>query len=115
MALAAATPTRVTNNFNIFEAFGSITVSGSYVVGGDTLDLSQLGIPSNSVPDEVDIIEQPPSGTTASGCDYRFALGTTQANGKVQVFKGGTQETAVTYASLNVANLYYRARFLKFQ
>lgn len=115
MALVAGQPIRLTNNFNVFEAFGPITVSGSYVVNGDTLALNGIGVPSNSVPDQVDIVEQPPSGTAASGCDYRWVPGTTQANGAVQVFKGGTQETAVTYASINVANLYYRARFLKFQ
>ena len=113
MALAAGTPTRITDNFNIFEVLGPITVSGSYVVGGDALSLIGL-VQSDSLPDQVEIFEMPPVGTTASGCTYNYALGTTQANGKVQAFLGGTQLTAETYASVNVANLFYRARFLKF-
>lgn len=115
MSLAAGQPTRVTNNFNIIEAFGPITQSGSYATGGDTLDLSGIGVPSNSVPDYVEIIEKPPSGTTASGYTFRYAPGTTQANGLVQAFaSGGSQLGAVTYASVNIANLYYLARFAKF-
>lgn len=113
MALTAGTPTRVTNNFNVFEIFGPITLSGNASGTGDTLSLAGL-VPSNSVPDWVEIIEIPTAGTAASGCSFNYASGTTQANGAVQTFKGGTAQTG-TYASLGVTNLYYLAQFVKFQ
>jgi len=116
MGLAAQQPTRISNNFNVFEVQGNITQSGSYAPGGDTLDLSGLGVPSNSVPDSVTIDEEPPTGTVASGYTFRYARGSGQNNGKVQAFSsGGNELGAVTYASVNIANLRYTARFLKFQ
>lgn len=115
MSLVAATPTRITDNFNILEYFGAVTVSGSYVTNGVTFDLSVLSAPSNSLPDEVEIVEMPASGNVASGYTFRYAFGTTQANGKIQVMNGaGTQAAQSTFASLGIVNLYYRARFPKF-
>ncbi len=116
MALVAGTPTRITNNFNIIEVVGPITITGSYVTNGVTFDLSTLGIPSNSLPDLVQIEEIPASGAVSSGYQFNYAFGTTQANGKIQVLASpGTQAAQSTFASLGIVNLYYIARFPKFQ
>jgi hypothetical protein len=96
MSATAGTPTVIINNFNVFEAIVPITLAGSYTTGGgDTL--SFLGIvASNSVPLFVDIQEMPPAGTVASGILWRFAVGTSQANGKLQAFiPGGTAAAQV--------------------
>ncbi|MGA8669800.1 MAG: hypothetical protein WB679_07985 [Terracidiphilus sp.] len=96
MAVVAATPTVIINNFNVFEAIVPLTTSGSYTTGGgDTLNLIGI-VPSNSVPIYVDIQEMPPVGTVASGLEFRFAVGTTQANGKMQVFQTSGSNAATT-------------------
>ena len=63
----------------LFHVFGQITTSGSYVVNGDALDLSQLdayggGVPSLAPPLSVRIWEQ---GAPNSGWQYEFVPGTT--------------------------------------
>ena len=98
MPVAAGTPTVVVDSFNIFEAIVPLTLSGSYpgTVAGDPLDLSKIGIPSNSVPLFVDIKEAPPAGTLPSGVLWNFAPGTTQANGALQALVGGAGTGTVT-------------------
>ena len=110
---------------NRFSVFGQITVSGSYVVNGDTLDLSQLdtygGGPSTLAPPySVQIWEQQSGGN--SGWVYNFIPGTNLTNGVVQLFgtngaagSGLAQPGAVTYASISVpATLYFEAIFASF-
>jgi len=119
MAVTAGTPTVIINNFNVFEAIVPLTASGSYpgTSAGDTLSLIGI-VPSNSVPIFVTIDEEPPEGTLASGLLFRFAPGTTQANGAMQVFQSGSSGQAnlgnVTYASVAVANLVARVVYKKF-
>lgn len=116
MSLVAAAPTRQLDIFNTLEYFGTITISGSYVTGGVTFDLTPLGALSNSLPDSVEILEMPASGVTGSGYGFIYAFGTTIANGVIQAFSsGGTQAAQSTFASLNIVSLYYRARFHKFE
>lgn len=43
MALVAAAPTVVIDNFNTFEFIGPITITGSYATNGVTFDLTPLG------------------------------------------------------------------------
>ena len=123
MPVAAGTPTVVVDNFNIFEAIVPLTLSGSYpgTAAGDPLDLSKIGIPSNSVPLFVDIKEAPPAGTLPSGVTWNFAPGTTQANGALQALVGGAAVSDpqanlgnVTYASVTAANLVARVVYRKF-
>jgi hypothetical protein len=96
MAVTAGTPSVIINNFNVFEAIVPLTTSGSYSTGGgDTLSLIGI-VPSNSVPVFVDIQEMPSTGTVASGLLFRFAVGTTQANGKMQIFQSGGTVAAPT-------------------
>lgn len=118
MPLVAAVPTRVSDKFNVFEIFGAIAVSGSYVNNGVTLDLTPLIAlaPSSAVlPDWVEITEMPASGAIASGYTFRYAFGTGITNGKVQAMNGaGTQAAASTFASLGIVSIYYRVQFTKF-
>jgi hypothetical protein len=116
MPLVAGTPSvPPVNNFNVFEAIGPITITGSYVTNGVTFDLTPTGVPSNSLPIEVTITEVPASGVVGSGYNFVYALGTTIANGVIQAFStGGTQAAVATFASLNIASLTYRAVFRKF-
>lgn len=123
MPVAAGTPTVVVDSFNIFEAIVPLTLSGSYLgtAAGDPLDLSKIGIPSNSVPLFVDIKEAPPAGTLPSGVLWNFAPGTTQANGALQALVGGAAASEpqanlgnVTYASVSAANLVARVVYRKF-
>lgn len=119
MAVATGTPSVIVNNYNVFEVIVPLTVSGSYpgTAAGDTVDLAGI-VPSNSVPVYVDIQEMPAAGTLASGLVFRFGVGTTQANGALQVFQSGAGGQAnlgnVSYASVSVANLVARAVFKKF-
>jgi len=79
---------------------GTITASGSYSTGGDTLNLQGLGIKSSQLPFLVQISGQ-------NGFIYQWVAGTTQANGKMKVFvatTGGTnlplsEHTAAAYVA----------------
>ena len=97
MAAAVSTITNVDATLNSFIVEGTITVSASYPGSGNGDVLSFAGfdnIKSSSPPRFVTIQEQPAAGTSASGLIYSFSPGTTQANGKMQVFlpsgSGGT-------------------------
>lgn len=124
MGLALGNILRVAEKLDVFEVTFQITPSGSYPGTPDTLNLAGMaGVPSNSLPDWVDIFEQPLSGQTPSGCLYNWCQGTTQANGKVWVgVSGGSglphaQAGNVTYASLGIGsnqNLIGIAQFSKF-
>lgn len=106
MSVTAGTPTVIINNFNVFEAIVPVTVAGSYpgTSAGDTLSLIGI-VPSNSVPVYVDIQEQPAAGTLASGLLFRFAPGTTQANGALQVFQpSGTVSSTSTAPTITTVN-----------
>jgi hypothetical protein len=104
MAVVAGTPTIIINNFNVFEALVPLTLSGSYpgTSAGDPLDLTGI-VASDSVPLLVEIFEQPPAGTLASGVTWRFAVGTTQANGALQAFVSGASTPAGTIVSTSTA------------
>lgn len=69
---------------------GTLTASGSYTTGGDTLDLSQFPVIAST---------QPPIQGTAwldglAGYDYAFAPGAALNNGKVKVFQQGSSAGA---------------------
>lgn len=97
---------------------GTLTPSGNYATGGDTVDFSTLPqIPSNNIPlGLVEINEQPASGATPSGYVLYFISGTTLANGKLfvatAVGQPPTQLAAGAYpAALAAATLQFRAFF----
>lgn len=78
----------------------TITASGSYTTGGDTLSLAGLMPGSATVPTWAEI-------QGVNGFVYAYVAGTTQANGKVKVFVEATvatntplaEHTAVAYVA----------------
>ncbi|MGH9738693.1 MAG: hypothetical protein ACRD4X_08910 [Candidatus Acidiferrales bacterium] len=69
---------------------GSVTASGSYTTGGDTLDLSQFPVIGSTL--------APIQGTAwmdgLAGYDYVFAPGAAMNSGKVKIFQQGTSAGA---------------------
>lgn len=71
----------------------NIALSGSYVQGGDTVNLTGLGIKSSQAPFAVDVVST--AGTAAQAANlYQWVPGTTQANGKLRCFIGAVTELA---------------------
>ena|ERR1700678_3372478 len=67
----------------------AVALTGNYGTAsshGDTLDLSQLGADSNELPIVVEFFETTQAGDAGSGLVFRYAPGTTQANGALQVW-----------------------------
>lgn len=96
----------------LFRVFGKVTPSGSYATGGDTLDLSSSSLfsttasaPGKSLPSAgLPIYVRFWSAKSAASPQtnlfvYNFAPGTTNANGKMQVFTGAAAQTALTELS----------------
>jgi hypothetical protein len=118
---AKATVSFIDHTKGYLVVYGSVAVSGSFPNNGDTLDLSQLGVQSNSVPVSVDFQEATPAANKpAYGANWVYLPGTTQANGVLEAFNGTTQVTATgaTYASLNLPTdftLNFQAVFIPFR
>ena len=95
---AAVTVTNIDNTMEQFIVDGIIALTGKYGTSGgadphgDPLDLSGLGVPSNSLPTLVQIVEQSPAGALSSGNTYEYMPGTTQANGQLQIRAAGGGE-----------------------
>lgn len=101
----------------IFKVLFTITATGNYVTGGDTLDLTQLfnlasSAPGMNLPTFENVIKvEIQSGRSAPGPSaqfvYQYCQGTTLANGTMQVFQsaGGAAPLAeigaVAYAGLS--------------
>src|SRR5512146_1295451 len=85
MATLTASVSRINPSGSVIEVYGSVAMSGTYTAGGDTLDLSGFGIPSSSKPLWVEL-----QSTLGVGVQYAYKPGTTQANGKVQIFRTGS-------------------------
>ncbi len=103
---------------NEFVIDGPIAYSGSYPTNGDTLDLSQLGIPSLGLPIWVEVYEATAAVNKPGwGGAFLYFVGTTLANGIVELFNGTTQITTATYASIFPAGpvvMRFRAYFKSF-
>lgn len=88
---------------NFVTTYASLTPSGNYVTGGDTVDFTGMAslVPSGAVPIEVDVVGQGnTAGTswTAIGNYYALVQGTTIANYKLQCWvAAGTQLAAGAY------------------
>ena len=96
---------------------GIVTLTGSYPTNGDTLSFAALSIPSNQLPNKVELFEATPAPGPASGLVFVYLPGTTQATGILVIFNGTTQQTTATYASILTVtgfSLRFRAWFPKF-
>ena len=94
---------------------GVIAFSGNYATGGDTLSFAGTNkINSRSAPNRVELYEEPLAATqTATGYTFVFAKGTTQANGKIQIFSAeGTQFSGSYGSTFSTTVVKVRAWFL---
>lgn len=108
----------------------TLTLSGSYVAGGDTLDFTSVAPPIGAslfsyAPTQWTLNEQSIKGTALSGFSFYYVPGPTlalptQAGGGLQIFgtgaasgQGGTEVSAGTYASTtpSLDGKVIRARF----
>lgn len=75
-----------------------INPAGSYTTGGtgDVIDLTSIpGLPTNALPDFVEINSMPTSPNAGSGWEYQFVKGATQKTCGFQVFgQSGNQGSA---------------------
>lgn len=78
MALVAAITKQYYDGKKV-HVIGTITASGSYTTGGDTLSLTGLNIKSSQVPYWLEV-------QGVNGFNYAYVVGATQATGKVKVF-----------------------------
>jgi hypothetical protein len=93
-----------------FRLFFTVTLTGSYVAGGFTLDLTQLftalagGPGANLITAANPLVvrlqsARPSSSPQTNQYEYSYAPGTTQANGLMQIFTGAAAQTALTELS----------------
>jgi lysozyme family protein len=118
--------TRVDSTLNQFLIQGTIVLSGSYAANGDTVSFAADVVKTDQPPTFVEIAEQPATGTLASGFVYRYAVGSSPANGALQVFEVPAAAALTTAeplselaagaypAGLTGAKLIFRASFPKF-
>ena len=118
----AVNPNAVPNSIDAtkqeFVVDGTLTLSGSYTTGGDPMSLAGL-VPSNSLPNRVEVYQAPAVGNAPLAFNFLYAFGTTQANGGLQVLTwatgsqvaGSGYDGALTAAT---ANIRFRAWFTKF-
>jgi hypothetical protein len=85
---------------NLYYAIGTLTFSGNYVVGGDTIDFTTV---ADKLPSTQIIQAFADSQNGASGY-YVPVAGTALNNWKLKAFTGGgTELTAVAYSTTFVA------------
>ena len=92
---------------------GTLTATGSYVTGGDTLDLTnQSLIPAGALPKQLSVFTQ-----TGQVFTYAWILGSALTNGKLKIYQaGGTELAAGAYpAGITADIIAFSAVFPKFQ
>lgn len=79
---------------------GTLTFSGNYSTGGDTLSFAVPSVLSNSAPAQTEVYEEPNTSQTATSYFFVYCKGTTAANGKLQIFSAqGVQFSAGAYGT----------------
>lgn len=96
MALAASVTDQYFNTKRLV-VIGTITASGSYTTGGDTLSLAGLVKGSGQLPTWCEI-------QGISGFTYAYVAGTSQATGKMKVFVEQTVATNTPLAEHSAAS-----------
>jgi hypothetical protein len=99
MAIAVTIPAQNIDATGVLVwALGTLAFSGSYITGGDTLDLSQQPlVPSAQVPIQATIQGQ-------SGYNYVFIPGSALNNNKVKIYSSGQTELASGAYPAAIAN-----------
>jgi hypothetical protein len=99
MSAGAFTPVLVNSEASEkhFRVIGTITVTaGDYSAAGLTLDFSALNVPSQASPFICNVASRRAAGSGATALYlYNFNRGTTQANGKLQVFTGAAAQSGL--------------------
>jgi hypothetical protein len=98
---------------------GEIQLAGNYVAQGDTLDLSDLGIPASKFPLRVEAWSEVDQGAASVADSYIYVPGNGLTDGKLQVLAAGVEVAAAAYAGQAPSNaagykLKFRAEFEKF-
>lgn len=93
----------------IFKVLFTITATGNYVTGGDTLDLTQLFNLASSAPGmnlptfegvaKVELQSNRSAPGAANQAVYQYCQGTTLANGTMQVLTGAAAQAGLTELS----------------
>ena len=84
----------------------TVSLTGNYTSGGDTLDLSAYPTQSAQIPIWVDFSESPTASVAPSGYNFYYQPGTTPANGLLRVTSAaGTELTAGAYPAALLAAL----------
>lgn len=113
MALAI-TVTAVNAVGNQMRVLCTLTPSGSYVAGGDTLDFTTVMGAAHGI--GVFVASLPPidgQGSTTTGYDADFVPGTTLSNGKVKFLTGANTEiSASAYPSQLIADTNINFEFI---
>lgn len=87
------TVTYTKSNFNgaDLEVFGTLSGSGTYTTGGDTLSFASDFVKASVAPDQVSVQYRPTAAITAN-TEFVYGQATTIANGKLQLFSAtGTE------------------------
>ena len=112
-----AVKTNLIQAMNKIVVDGTVTLSGAYPQHGDTLDLSQLGVPSNAIPGPVWLWSTQTQGAAPQYDTYTFQPGSTQKNGVVQIAVSNTEmANSAAYATTAPSNgtgyvLHFQAEF----
>lgn len=114
MAIAAAETSRDYTATNEI-VYGTLTFSGNYATGGDTLNFDGISKASRQVPIDVEIKET----SVPSGYFYSYVSSADEGTGKVAVLEAGaavstpqTQIAAAAYpAAITGATVKFKATF----
>ena len=76
---------------NSLEVYGTLSASGTYTTGGDTLSFASGQIDATSAPDLVSV-QYKPTAAISANTEFVYGQATTIANGKLQLFSAtGTE------------------------
>jgi hypothetical protein len=116
--MTAISITSVDQTLNRLVIKGQITLTGNYggaSTHGDTLSFAGFDqIKSNSVPELVQVFENPAAGTAPTGYLFTFCPGTTNANGVLNINNNLTEyaEASAYSAGLLAASIMFRAEVI---
>ena len=76
---------------NSLEVYGTLSGSGTYTTGGDTLNFASDNVKASTPPDFVAVQLKPTSALSAN-TEFVYGQATTIANGKLQLFSATNTE-----------------------
>lgn len=76
---------------NTMEVYGTLSGSGTYTTGGDTLSFASDSVKASTPPDFV-AVQLVPSSAASANTEFVYGQATTIANGKLQLFSATNTE-----------------------